>query len=71
VQAVTITKRQGARQVERWTRNHWHGRLETYPLRYQVDASWVTNWPLYSKWIMRGSLVEQVLKQEEDPWVVL
>jgi len=27
-----------------WTYNHWHGRLETYPLRYQVDTiEWQTD----------------------------
>jgi len=26
------------RQVKRQTLNHWHGRLETYPLDYQANA---------------------------------
>jgi len=38
--------------------NHWHGRLGTYPLGYQINASWVTTWPLYSNRVMRGSMVE-------------
>jgi len=31
------------RQDGRLTHNHWHGRLEMYPLCYQVDAGYVTN----------------------------
>jgi len=32
MQAVTITKTQGAKM-------HWHGRVETYLLCYQVDGT--------------------------------
>jgi len=28
--------------------NHWHGRLGTYLLGYQIDTGRVTNWTLYS-----------------------
>jgi len=28
--------------------NHWHGRLGTYLLSYQINAGWMTNWPLHS-----------------------
>jgi len=31
-------------QVKRRTHNHWHGRLETYPLCYKVEPfDWQTN----------------------------
>jgi len=49
-------------QVERRTLNYWHGRLETYPLRYQIDTACMTNWLNYSNRIMRGSTAEYVLK---------
>jgi len=45
-------------QVERRTHNHWHGRLETYPLCYEVDAAWLTNWLLYWNRVMWDGMVE-------------
>jgi len=46
------------RQVKRPTLKHWHGRLGTFPLGYQINASWVTKWPLYSDCVNRGNMVE-------------
>jgi len=42
--------------------NHWHSRLGTYPLGYQIDAGRMTNWLLYSNSVMQGGMVKWVLK---------
>jgi len=57
LQAVTLTINVRC-QVERQTLNHWHGRVGTYPVGFQIDARWVTNWLLYSNCVMRGGVVE-------------
>jgi len=38
--------------------NHWHGRLGTYLLSYQIDTGRMTNWPLYLNSVMWGGMVE-------------
>jgi len=46
VQAVTIVyyENLGMKdEAERWTHNHWHGRLETYPIRYPTRTT-VLEW---------------------------
>jgi len=46
------------RQVQRLAPNHGHGRLGTYPVGYQIDGGWMTNWPFYSNCVMPGGMVE-------------
>jgi len=45
-------------QIKRWTLNNWRSRLGTYPLGYQINASWVTKWLLYSNRVMQGGMIE-------------
>jgi len=35
---VVINCKNARFQAKWWTHNHWHGRVETYPLHYQVNA---------------------------------
>jgi len=56
VQAVPIPKRKATSREANPQPLAWL--TWNLPLGYQIDAGWLTNWPLYSNSVMRGGMVK-------------